>query len=364
MRRWTVMTLMILLAAACHDGGTDTPEVAGKIRDEALAPRTVRLVEVEVREEHPTLELVGEIRADEMVPIPAEVSGQVERVLVEVGDMVHRGQELAWVDRTTYELRLHQAEANMAAAQADLALAKKELERKRDLLSDHTISQAAFDQVQAQLDLADARLAAARAARDLAQRDYDKSAVRAPAGGAVAKRMTAPGQWADLGQALIELATGNRVKVAARVPEDWAANLAGLKTLEFQVGASGQSRTAKVFSIEPVVEGSSRSFEIVGRTADSAGTLLPGMYAKVRLTAPNAVTTLWLPQTAVGASDMPEVMTVEDGRIVVRKVQTGRREQEMVEVVGGLTAGDQVIANVAGLARGLPVSITNGDKSS
>ncbi|MCG6961830.1 MAG: efflux RND transporter periplasmic adaptor subunit [Acidobacteria bacterium] len=364
MRRWTVMMTMILLAAACHDGGTDTPEVAGKIRNEALAPRSVRLVAVEAREEHPTLDLVGEIRADEMVSIPAEVSGQVERVLVEVGDTVHRGQELAAVDRTTYELRLHQAEANVAAAQADLALARKELERKRDLLSDHTISQAAFDQVQAQLDLAAARLAAARAARDLAQRDYDKSAVRAPADGAVAKRMTAPGQWADLGQALIELATGKQVKVAARVPEHWAANLAGLKTLEFRVGTSGEPHSAAVFSIEPVVEGSSRSFEIVGRTADTSGGLRPGMYATVRLTAPNAVTTLWLPQTAVGTSDMPEVMTVEDGHIVVRKVQTGRREQEMVEVVGGLADGEKVVANVAGLARGLPVTLTNGGQSS
>ncbi len=364
MRRWMALMLMAAFAAACHDGGTDTPEIAGKVREEALAPRAVHLVEVEAREERPSLELVGEIRADEMVPIPAEVAGQVERVLVEVGDVVHRGQELAWVDRTTFELRLHQAEADVAAAAADLALAQKELERKRDLVSDHTISQAAFDQAQAQLDLSSARLAAARAARDLARRDYDKSAVKAPADGAVAKRLTAPGQWADLGQTLLELATGKRVKVAARVPENWAANLAGMKTLEFRVGVSGEQHSAAIFSVEPVAEGSSRSFEIVGRTADPDGTLLPGMYATVHLTAANAVRTLWLPQTAVATSDMPEVMMVENGHVAVRKVQTGRRDQAMVEVVGGLAAGEQVISDVAGLARGLSVAVDSSGQSS
>lgn len=359
MRRMILLSMTLILAAACSDGGTDTPEQAAKVREQALAPRAVKIVAVEAREEHAGLQLVGEVRADELVIVPAEVAGKIERVLVEVGDRVERGQELAWVDRETFRLRFEEAKANVAAAEADLTLAGKELERKRDLLSDHTISQAAFDQAEAARDLAAARLAAAQAARDLAESDVRKSVVRASDSGVIARRMTSQGQWADVGQALLELATGDRVKVAAKVPGSWSANLSGIKSFEFQVGGAGAARTATIYSIQPVVEGASRSLEVVGLANNTGGTLRPGMFATVHIESPAALTSLWVPATAVAASDMPEVMQAVDGKVEVSKVQTGRRDQGMVEIVSGLEPGETVIAEVAGLTRGLPVKVEN-----
>lgn len=342
--------------AGCHGGAADDPQAAAQALEQALAPREVRLIAPELREERPTVELVGEIRAFDTVTVSSEVAGKVDRVLVEVGDRVAAGAPLAEVDRATFQIYLQQAEANLAAARADFALTGKELERKRDLRSDETISQAAFDQAIAANDQAAARLAAAEAALALAQRNFDRSVVRAPAAGAITQRHAAAGQWAEVGVGLFELATGAKVKVAARVPEAWARRLTGLETFNFRVGVGGAVHEARVYSVQPAVEEASRSFEIVG-TAANDGSMKPGMFATVTFSAPEPRSTLWLPAAAVATSDLPQVLMVEDGAIAFRTVQLGRRSNGSLEIVDGLAADERVVADVSGLSRGIPVTV-------
>ena len=352
------MTLLVTVLTGCHGSDEDDPAAAAETLERALAPREVRLITPEVREERPLVQLVGEVRAFDTVIVSSEVAGKVDRVLAEVGDRVTAGTPLVWVDRETFKIYLQQAEANLAAANADLALADKDLERKRDLRSDETIPQSVFDQAQAAYDLGAARALGASAALDLAKRNYDRSVIRAPAAGAVTQRMVVAGQWAEVGEGLFHLAIGDRVKVSARVPEAWAPELTGLEEFTFTVGVSGPVHTAKLYSVQPVVEQASRSFEIIG-TAANDGSIKPGMFANVTLEAPTARQSLWLPATAVATSDLPQVLVVEDGVIAYRKVRIGRRDDGLIEIADGLSADDAVIADVSGLSRGLPVTVVN-----
>jgi membrane fusion protein (multidrug efflux system) len=349
-------TIVIALLTGCHGSDDDDPAAAAKVLQQALAPREVRLITAEARQEHPSVDLVGEIRAFDTLAVSSEVAGKVDRVLVEVGDRVAAGTPLVEVDRKTFKIYEQQAEANLAAAKANLALADKELERKRDLRSDETIPQSAFDQALATQELATARVSSAVSALDLAQRDYDRSVVRAPAAGVITRRMVVAGQWAEVGVALLGLDIGDKVKIAARVPEAWARRLTGLETFTFTVGVSGAAHQARVYSVEPAVEEASRSFEVVG-TAVNDGTMKPGMFANVTLTSPTVKTSLWLPALAIATSDLPQVLMVEDGAIVFRKIQIGRRVDSSIEVVAGLEPDEKVVADVSGLTRGLPVTV-------
>jgi len=350
------VTALVALLVGCHGSDDDDPAAAAEVLEQALAPREVRLVQPEVREEHPSVKLVGEIRAFDTVKVSSEVAGKVDRVLVEVGDRVSADTPLAEVDRATFQIYMQQAEANLAAANADLALAEKDLERKRDLRSDETIPQSTFDQAQATHDLATARVAAATASLDLAKRNFDRSIVRAPARGAITQRLVVAGQWAEVGVSLFHLAVGDTIKISARVPEAWAPELAGLEEFSFSVGASGPLHTAKLYSVQPVVEQASRSFEIVGSAAND-GSIKPGMFANVVLEAPTAKQTLWLPGAAVATSDLSQVLLVEEGVIEYRKIRIGRRADGLIEIVDGLSPEEAVIADVSGLNRGLPVTI-------
>ncbi len=313
----------------------------------------------EVDEERPSLQLVGEVRAFDTVSVSPEVAGTLDAVMVEVGDRVRAGQPLAEVDRSTFKIYLQQAEANLAAAQADLDLAEKGLERKRDLLSDDTIAQATFDQAKAGFDLATARVLGAEAARDLATRNWEKSVVRAPAAGSIMNRHAVAGQWNDVGQMLFELAIGDNVKVAARVPSEWAPRLSGLDGFDFTVGASPTLYRANLYSVDPMVNESSRSFEVVGLVKNTAGALRPGMFANITLEAPEAKRSLWLPVAAVATSDMSQVMIVSDGAVTVHRVQVGRRVDGRIEIIDGLDESQPVIADTAGLHRGVPVRIVD-----
>jgi len=356
-RTLTTIPVLALTLIACHAGGEADVETAAAAREAALAPREVRLNTAEAREARPTLELVGEVRAFDSIAVSPEVSGRVDAVHAEVGDRVRRDQPLAEVDRATYKIYLQQAEADLAAARADLDLASKGLERKRDLLTDETIAQATFDQAKAGYDLATARVSAAEATRSLAQRNWERSDVRAPADGSITERMVVAGQWTDVGQTIFRLAVGDTVKVAARVPASWAPRLSGLDGFDFSVGASDQVRRARLYSIDPVVNELSRSFEVVGVVSNTDGALRPGMFANVSLVAPEVERSLWLPVSAVATSDMSQVMVVQDGTIVVQRVQVGRRVDGAIEIVDGLDAAQPVVADVAGLNRGVPVTV-------
>jgi len=345
-RTLTTIPVLALTLIACHAGGEADVETAAAAREAALAPREVRLITAEVREERPTLELVGEVRAFDSIAVSPEVAGRVDAVNAEVGDRVRRDQPLAEVDRATYKIYLQQAEADLAAARADLDLASKGLERKRDLLTDETIAQATFDQAKAGYDLATARVSAAEATRSLAQRNWERSDVRAPADGSITERMVVAGQWTDVGQTIFRLAVGDTVKVAARVPASWAPRLTGLDGFDFSVGASDQVRRARLYSIE-----------VVGVVSNTDGALRPGMFANVSLVAPEVERSLWLPVSAVATSDMSQVMVVQDGTIVVQRVQVGRRVDGAIEIVDGLDAAQPVVADVAGLNRGVPVTV-------
>jgi multidrug efflux pump subunit AcrA (membrane-fusion protein) len=83
----------------------------------------------------------------------------------------------------------------------------------------------------------------------------------------------------------------------------------------------------------------------------------PGMFTNVTLVAPTAEISVWLPVSAIATSDLSQVLMVEDGRVVFRKIRLGRRADGMVEIVDGLAADEKVIADVAGLSRDIPVKV-------
>ncbi len=353
-----LVPVLLMFAGACKPDGSASPEAETTDNAQALAPIEVQLVQPVSRQEFPALELIGEIRAQDTVKISSEIAGRVDGVPVEVGDRVAQGATLVEIDRETFRLRLAQATAEVAAAQAELTLAAKELERKRDLLSDNTISAAVYDQAEARHSLAAARLQATQAARDLAAHDVKRSLVQAPASGVISRRLTVPGEWAEVGQALLEMTIGDRIKVAARVPEAWAPRLGDLESFDFSV-AGGAALRAHLYSIDPVVEGSSRSLELVGIASNPNRELRPGMFATVRLTSPRAITTLWLPHSTVVISSLPQVLMALDDKAVERRVQTGRRDGEQIEIISGLGPDELVIANIAGIHRGVPVLVAN-----
>jgi len=353
----TILSILLLLSACGPAGEKSSSRDAREKLDKNLQPRKVRLIRAEVRETNPSLEVVGEIRPFDEVDISSEVAGRVDQVRAEVGDRVKEGHMLVRLEAKTFELSVRQADAGLAAAKASLDLTERELERKKDLVSDHTIPQASFDQARARFDLASAELEEAKANLEMAQHRLRVTRIKAPSAGSITRRSVAVGQWIDVGQTIFRMATGSRIKIVARVPSAWAENLQGMENFEYRIGNSKELLKAKLFSIDPVINENSRSFEVIGTT--KAKGIKAGAFARVILKSQRTEKSLWLPTEAVVISDTPRVLLADDSRVSFRRVQTGLRSENMVEIRSGLREDEEVISNVAGLSRDLPVEVLN-----
>src|SRR2546426_9245308 len=125
-----------------------------------------------------TVSIVGTLYPKDEATIGAQVEGAVEATLVDFGDRLTNGQDMAFIDTASYQARLEQAAGNLARAEATLANARKNFERITELRKGNIASASDFDQAQVQLDQAGAEVKAARGAEAVARLDVERSRVK------------------------------------------------------------------------------------------------------------------------------------------------------------------------------------------
>ena len=139
------------------------------------------------------LESTGNTQAIYTVQLVARVTGYLEKVLFQDGQLVKKGQLLFLIQQDTYQNELQQAEGQIMLQRAQLAYARKELVRYTDLLKRKAASPETVDNWQFQRDSARANLKVAEAALNLAQLNLDYTEVRAPCNGRIDRRLVDPG---------------------------------------------------------------------------------------------------------------------------------------------------------------------------
>lgn len=127
----------------------------------------------------------GQLRPWTSVEVSSQISGLVSEIYVDVDAAVRQGQVLARIDPSTYEQRLHQAQADLAAARANHALMQANASRLRDLHGQDLVTQQEYDQSAAQLQQSEAALLTRTAAVNNAQLDLDRCTITSPINGIV-----------------------------------------------------------------------------------------------------------------------------------------------------------------------------------
>jgi RND family efflux transporter MFP subunit len=190
--------------------------------------------------------------------LSAEVSARILALPHDVGQTVSKGDVVARLDRRDFELAVAKAKASMAAVQARIAQAESQLERARALEKQNFISAEAVTQRETELAVQRAELAVQRANLATAERELEKTTVRAPFDAIVKQRHVGVGELAAPGAALVTLIDRSRPEVSAQVQLKDARSLqeAGRATfsadLEYPV---------QVSRISPAVDRESRTVE-------------------------------------------------------------------------------------------------------
>lgn len=290
-------------------------------------PVTVPVARVEAREIPALVELTGTVQAAERAAISARVSGVVSRVAVSLGSTVAAGEVLVTLEAGEITARLRQAEAQLAQA-------KRHLERDRSLLARDA---ATPETVRTRAD----QFAIAQAAHQEARSMLAYTTITAPfAGVIIAKRVNA-GDLATPGTVLLELEDNRRLQVRTALPESLIARVRMGDRLTVHVPAAGVEVAAAVAEIGPASDPSSRSAAITLDLPPGAD-LRSGQFARVLVPAESAIALL-VPESAVlPAGQMDRVFVIEGDTARLRLVRTGQRRDGLVEILAGLDPGETV----------------------
>jgi RND family efflux transporter MFP subunit len=290
------------------------------------------------------------------------VSGAVLQTLVDVGGPVREGQELARLDDSGIRDQYISARSGVTTAENSAQIAEREAQRAEALSKAGAIADRQRDQARNGLTAAQAMLADAKARLANAQKQLDKTVIKAPFSGVVSARSVNAGDYLSPGTAAFTIVNPSTMRLEASVnAEDLGAIRLG-SPVEFTVNGYGNRRfTGRISSINPVADPATRQVRVIATIPNQGGTLVAGLFAEGRV-ASEARTS---PVVPVGAVDergvRPSVMRLKGGKVEQVEVVVGIRDQttETVEIRSGIQPGDTVLLGAArGISAGTKVKVS------
>ena len=356
------IVLLILLVA-----GTITL-ISRYSNERALAKETERetiptVAIVYPKTEKPDEELVlpGSLLAYEESPIYARTNGYLIRWYKDIGSRVKAGELLATIDTPEVDQELNQSKAAREQILAQLELAKISAERWQNLRKTDSVSAQEADQQSSGYKQAQANLAAADAnVRRLEQLEGFKK-VYAPFSGVLTKRNVDPGALindgtgaagnsglATAGHELFDIARVDPLRVYTSVPQAYAPYIrVGTSSTVTLQELPGQKFPAKVARTAEAIDPTTRTLLTEVDVPNKDGRLLPGSLGQVHFAVGSNVDKVTVPINALifRSAGAQGAVVGSDSKVQLRNISIGRDYGNSLEILGGVSAGEQVVIN-------------------
>jgi RND family efflux transporter MFP subunit len=316
------------------------------------------------------LDATGNTAPFKMVDLVARVQGFLQAINYRDGSFVKEGTTLFTIEPETYKLKLEQAQAAEAGAQASLKQAESDYNRQSDLVQKQAVSQSTLDTSTANRDNARANLLQAQANTRIAEVNYGYTNVTAPFDGIVTAHLVSVGELVGVASPT-QLATivaldpiyvnfnvneqdVQRVRAEARrrgmTTED-------LRKLPVEIGLqteTGYPHKGTLDYVSPLVNQSTGTLAVRGILKNPDRVLLPGFFVRVRVPFDKEEDALLVPDVALGSDQAGRYVLVVNAENVVeqRKVTIGPLEGGLRVIESGLKPDDRIV--VAGLLRAIP----------
>ncbi len=336
------------------------------------APPSYRTATVIEGDLETTVTALGNLQPKEYVDVGAQISGQLERLHVEIGDGVESGALLAEIDSTVYQAKvradqasLDDLNAQLSQQQAELELARSQAARNERLLAARAVSQeevdvtaAAFKVAQAKLVSLQAKIAQAQSQldEDVANLGYTK--IYAPMAGTVVSKDAVEGQTLNTNQTtptIVRIANLSTMTLWAEVAEaDVVKVRPGMPVYFSTLGLPDRRWEGRVRQVLPTPEivNDVVLYDVLVDIANDDGMLMTDMTAQVFFVLGTAEQVPLVPVAALKpvageAEGTYAVEVLTDAGPLTRTVRIGIANRSMAEVVSGLTVGERVITGVA-----------------
>ena len=331
-------------------------------RAEAEAVRPVVVIAPAPAGAAGALELPGRIEAWSRAPIYARVSGYLKSWRADIGTPVKAGQLLAEIETPDLDQQLLQAQAELATATANAALAEATARRWQELFASGMVAGQGVEEKKG--DLA-AKTAAVRALQANVERNQALkrfTRIVAPFDGVVTARATDVGALIGVGGApgseLFVVSDVRRLRVYATVPQSPVPMLrTGSRATLGVPERPGRSYTATVQSMSQAIASGTGGMLVQLSVDNGAGELLPGGFANVSFELPRSAGALSIPPSALifDKSGLRVATVGADDKVVLKPVKVARDLGTSIEIAAGLAADDRVIESP-------PDGVDNGDR--
>jgi RND family efflux transporter MFP subunit len=361
--------------------------------------RDVRLVTVEERPLERTIEVSGTLAADEQVTVAAKVPGRIASVAIDLASPVNTGDLIAQIEPTDFRLRLDQAAAAVSQARVQLGLppdgnddtvdpestaivrqAQATLEEARaarsraEALARDGLSSAAEKEsaqaaylraetaVQSAREEVRLRLASLRQRRSearLAQQQLADTTLKAPITGIVQTRRANTGEFVAAGAPIADIVRVDPLRLKLVIPEREASSVQAGQPVKVSVEGDKTPHMGTIARLAPALDAQNRTL-LVEADIKNPGTLRPGVLARAEVVV-GSKPALTVPERSVVVfAGIQKVITIEGDKAVEKRVTTGKRAGQSVEILTGLKAGDRVVKEPGSLQQGQAVRIVEG----
>lgn len=368
-------------------------------------PVTVRVATVEERRTDKSILVTGSLLPDETVTVVSEVPGKIAKVNFDFGQQVRRGDVIAEMDKTEFQLQIDRSKAALAQGLARLGLtpadadkvpentpamrqawaqvedAKFKFDNAAKLVKSGDVSQERYTEMEKAYR---ARLATYEAAKDemrtqwaslgalradikLMEKKLRDTTIVAPFDGSISERKVAPGQYVKDSVPIVTIVKTHPMRLRLEMPETAAGVVRVGTGLDFTTDAApGKVFHATVRELNPSLSEQSRTLMAEARLTNADPALRPGMFVQVKLILERGVQVAVVPKEAVySVAGLTKIFVVRDGKLVECRVAPGQMLDQWMEVpTDVIKPGDQVVtSNLPQLSNGQAVNVSGGSRS-
>lgn len=275
------------------------------------------------------LQISGSVISNEEVELKMETSGKIIAINFKEGEKVNKGDLLVKVNDADLQAQLQKAEIRKK-------LAEDKEYRQRTLLEKKGISQETYDVVLNDLNSAKADIENLKAL-------IAKTEIRAPFNGTVGLRYVSEGSFVTSSTRIATLQNINPAKIDFSVPQRYAGIISIGNTISIK-SPSGKIYQARIYAIEPKIDPATRALQVRAVCPNDRGELVPGSYVTITLALNDVENAITIPTQALALDISGErVFLYKNGMAVPRKVESGIRTEEEVQIVDGIAPGDTII---------------------
>jgi RND family efflux transporter MFP subunit len=306
-------------------------------QNQTLEEKTMAVTVSEVKSERVTVNLrySGTIEPSQTIPLTFQIAGTVEKVLVDAGDEVRKGQLLATVDKSNSRNMYDMTKSKYLQA-------KDAYDRLKSVYDKGSLTEIKWVEMETNLEQAKSSL-------ELAENNLDKCNMFAPVNGIIGRRNIEPGQSSiSISSAPFELVDIKTVYVKISVPENEIGKVKkGIKA-EFVVSALNEKKfQGEIVNVSPVADVISRTYDAKIAVSNTNLELKPGMVCDVVLNLAAEKGMLLIPYQSVSKdNDGKEFVFIVDPinkRVKKQIIKTGNYSGENLEVLSGLSLGQVVV---------------------